>query len=80
MRSRTQSFGSLVIGLIALVVIPANTAQRWCSVPCGHRVHPYDVGPCSHPCLGPFGPYACHPAGDTYPCAHPLHPWDSVPC
>jgi hypothetical protein len=72
----------LVIGILTFVVflsVPAG-AQRWCTVPCGHPVHQFDVGPCNHPCYYPNGVFACHPGGDTYPCAHRLHVFDYIVC
>jgi hypothetical protein len=62
-------FGGLALG-----------QYRTCTVPCVHRVHPYDVIPCQHPCYGPYGAVPCHPAGDVIPCQHPVHPYDYVPC
>lgn len=57
----------------------SSAAQRMCTVPCGHPVHPYDVGPCSHPCYSSYGTVPCH-RGDQYPCGHRLHPFDYTPC
>jgi hypothetical protein len=57
-----------------------QSQQNWCPGPCTHRMHPYDVVPCSHVCYGPYGAYACHPMGDAIPCIHPVHPYDLYPC
>ena len=72
----------LLTAVAAIVLSLAMTghAQRVCPVPCGHRMHRFDVGPCRHPCYGPYGMYPCHAAGDTYPCSHPVHTFDYAPC
>jgi hypothetical protein len=64
---------------ISVAALPA-AAQRYCTIPCGHRIHRFDVIPCSHPCYGPYGIYPCHAMGDAIPCVHPVHAWDYVPC
>ena len=73
----------ILLGL-SLLLLSLSTAsaheQRYCTVPCGHRMHRYDIGPCGHPCYGPYGMYPCHSAGDMYPCVHPVHTFDYIPC
>jgi hypothetical protein len=69
----------LTIVLLGYLVLPV-VAQNWCQGPCVHRMHPYDVVPCSHVCYGPYGAFVCHPAGDAVPCVHPVHPYDLYPC
>jgi hypothetical protein len=64
-----------------LIIAIAGRTQQMCVVPCVHRMHPYDVVPCSHVCYGPYGAFPCHPAGDAVPCVHVVHPYgDYVPC
>jgi hypothetical protein len=71
----------VMVALSFVLALTTSTgAQRWCTVPCGHPIHPYDIGPCQHPCYYPNGIFACHPAGDTYPCGHRVHPFDYIPC
>jgi len=72
----------MLAAVVAIVLSLAmiGHAQRRCPVPCGHRMHRFDVGPCRHPCYGPYGMYPCHAAGDTYPCSHPVHTFDYAPC
>ena len=71
---------AVVVILALLAVRTAVATQRYCTVPCSHRAHPYDLAPCRHPCYGPYGVYACHAAGDAYPCVHPMHQWDYILC
>ena len=70
----------MVLALVFGLTAPTGALQRWCTVPCGHPIHQYDVGPCMHPCYYPNGVFACHPAGDMYPCTHRVHPFDYIPC
>jgi hypothetical protein len=72
-----------IVFLVAAVLFapPLNAMQyRSCQVYCMHRVHQYDVVPCSHPCYGVYGPFPCHSLGDAVPCIHPVHAWDVIPC
>ena len=75
---RSSRFVAVLSAVIQFA--PVALAQRTCTVPCIHRVHPYDVVPCTHPCQTPYGVVACHPAGDAIPCIHPLHPFDVIYC
>jgi hypothetical protein len=70
----------LVFAAIALGGLPRLCSPGVCTVPCQHRMHQYDVYPCSHPCQTPFGVVPCHPQGDVGPCMHPVHAYDLVPC
>ena len=71
---------AIAVILAVIAVRTAAAAQRYCPVPCSHRFHAYDIGPCQHPCYGPYGVYPCHAAGDAYPCVHPMHPYDYILC
>lgn len=66
----------VIIGLCARGDYVAG--QRTCTVPCVHRLHPYDIVPCTHPCQTPYGIAPCHPAGDIVPCVHPVHPYGDI--
>ena len=70
---------ALVVSIV-FVLATSAAAQRWCTVPCSHPVHAFDVGPCSHPCYYPNGVFACHPEGDAFPCAHRVHAFDYIVC
>jgi hypothetical protein len=82
MRSRSRKIGIVIAAIVSLSSLRSLSAegQRYCPIPCIHRMHQYDIGPCGHPCYGAYGMYPCHPAGDIYPCIHPVHAWDSIPC
>jgi hypothetical protein len=67
-----------ILLLLLAQLLPMLHAQRTCTVPCIHRMHPYDVVPCTHACQGPFGVFPCHPNGDIVPCVHWVHPYGDI--
>jgi hypothetical protein len=74
---------TLVQRLVAIALFGfsiLSVAQYTCQVPCVHRMHPYDVVPCSHVCYNAYGYYPCHASGDAVPCIHPVHAYDVVYC
>jgi hypothetical protein len=67
-----------ILSLLVLSYYIEASAQRTCVVPCVHRLHQYDVVPCSHPCTNGYVVFPCHPQGDAVPCVHPVHPAGDV--
>ena len=71
---RANNVAAIVNGQFTATTPPAPTFHIEYR-PCVHRLHQYDLVPCTHIVPNMFGmPAPLHPMGDMIPCVHVAHP------